>query len=138
MEVSCPFPNQLAYTMPRLALNQSLHAPTFQHLSGSASLVEQLAFPKGVYSHEYRAAGKRNNSLEIRPVSRAVIEVGTGLGRPARDRTSLCREYTSQHPTPTQRGVPTSQRTAVPTKASSGFQLRLKFTSSASVVGHRR
>lgn len=75
-----------------------------------------------------------DRASSVRPVSRARTELGSGNRRSARDRTSLSREYTSQHPMPTQLELSTTQRSQLPAGLGSNFQSRRKYYSPASTV----
>ena len=80
------------------------------------------------------ATDEEDGASSVRPVSRARTDVGSGYKRLARDRTSLPREYTSQHPMPTQLDIPAVQRTPLPAGLGSNFQSRRKYASSTTTA----
>jgi len=79
------------------------------------------------------ATDEDSSSPLVRPVSRAMTEVGT-YRQMARDRANFSREYTSQHPMPASLEQSQITRTPMPAHVSSNLVSRRKYASPSSVV----
>lgn len=89
--------------------------------------------------HTRRSAGfldglndEEQNKLSVRPISRAMTDVSVAR-RFSRDHAAASREYTRQHPMPSQHDSPSTKRTPLPSNVSTNFISRRKYPSPATV-----